>query len=198
MFRSNMNGAKHELSQSKSTLRTAQKTEQKAKKAEGKAGGKISDKPLTMKAATEQAKRIAAGHEHMPSYHQAHHSHQSHHSHHSSQQHTAHLTHKTSPGASHVHVYVHSHGVKPNLHKQYANKVKALEKQRLEAKAIYRAEKSKLDTLQHQQGASKALIAKVQSSVRIAQSNVKKLAAAQQQAVQGAVNMVNHALHKTP
>merc|ERR1711988_975641 len=197
-FNSNANGAKHELSQSRSTLHSAQKVESAAKRAEGKAGIKISDKPLTMKSAMEQAKRIAAGHEKMPSAHYSSQYHSSqHHSsqHHSSQHHSVHLKHTRTHDASHVHVYVQSHGVSKDVHQRYADKVKALEKQRLAAQAIYQAEKSKLTTLQHQPGASKAAIAKVQSSVRVAQSNVQKLAAAQQQTVQGAVNVVKQQQH---
>lgn len=202
-FNSNANGAKHEVSQSRSTLHSAQKVESAAKRAEGKAGVKISDKPLTMKSAMEQAKRIAAGHEKMPSAHYSSQHHSSQHyssqyhssQHHSSQHHSVHLKHTRTHDASHVHVYVQSHGVSKDVHQRYADKVKALEKQRLAAQAIYQAEKSKLTTLQHQPGASKAVIAKVQSSVRVAQSNVQKLAAAQQQTVQGAVNVVKQQQH---
>merc|ERR1712072_677336 len=110
------------------------------------------------------------------------------------------VEHKKGPhGNAHVHVHVskdkkvqvHSHGVSASTHQKYANKVKALEKQRLAAKAKFKAEESKLATLKKHPGANKASIASTQAAMHAAQANVQKLAQAQQTAVENAVNLVN-------
>jgi len=197
-FKSNLKGAKGDLSSSKDTLKHAKHVEASAKKAESKIGAaKIKNKPLTMKAIREEAHKIAAGQKDMPSAHQAP---KKSHTKTSSKKKVT-LSRKQSPnGNAHVNVHVsktkdkkvqvHSHGVSKHVHQKYADKVKALEKERLAAKAKYKAEESKLKTLKKDPHANKAEIASTQAAMRTAQSNVQKLAQAQQSAVENAVNLV--------
>merc|ERR1712091_473644 len=100
-----------------------------------------------------------------------------------------HLKHVTSGGASHVHVYVHTHGAPASVHNAYAGTIKTLEKERLAAKAIYHTSEAKLSQLKSQ-GANRSEIVKAQAGVRTAAANVKALVAKQHAAVMKAVSAV--------
>jgi len=100
-----------------------------------------------------------------------------------------HLKHVTSGGASHVHVYVHTHGAPASVHNAYAGTIKKLEKERLAAKAIYHTSEAKLSQLKSQ-GANRSEIVKAQAGVRTAAANVKALVAKQHAAVMKAVSAV--------
>merc|ERR1712216_757680 len=100
-----------------------------------------------------------------------------------------HLKHVTSGGASHVHVYVHTHGAPASVHNAYAGTIKTLEKERLAANAIYHTSEAKLSQLKSQ-GANRSEIMKAQAGVRTAAANVKALVAKQHAAVMKAVSAV--------
>merc|ERR1711988_756834 len=190
-----INGVNGEIAAGRGTVKNAKNVEDQAKKAEGVVKGtKVSVGPLSMPKLKEEAKRIASGQSPMPNAHTVPHSAHKHinalhNGLHPGKPHSATIQHETSGGAAHVHVYVHSHGVKQDVHNQYAEKVKKIEKERLQAKAIYHSSEAKLAKLKSA-GASPGEIAKAQSDVNTAAANMKKFVAAQHSAVMQAVNAV--------
>merc|ERR1711981_1127314 len=183
-------GINADIANGRSTVKNAQNAKNAAKAAKEKVQKqKVMVGPLTMPKMTAAAKAIARGEHPMPSATHPTHPpppHPTHHLHNAKKSVT--IKHDQSGGASHVHVYVHTHGAKQNIHNQYASKVKRLEGERLKAKGIYHEAEAKLARVK----ASGGNTAAAQNDVNTAAANLKKLVAAQHAAVNAAVNQVNH------
>merc|ERR1711934_1233790 len=183
-------GINADIANGRATVKNAQNVKNAAKAAKEKVQKqKVMVGPLTMPKMTAAAKAIARGEHPMPSATHPTHPpppHPTHHLHNAKKSVT--IKHDQSGGASHVHVYVHTHGAKQNIHNQYASKVKRLEGERLKAKGIYHEAEAKLARVK----ASGGNTAAAQNDVNTAAANLKKLVAAQHAAVNAAVNQVNH------
>jgi len=187
-------GIDSDIANGRATVKNAQNVKNAAAAAKEKVQKtKVKVGPLTMPAMTTLAKAIARGEKPMPSATHPMHTPKPHPTHHlkphpmhNNAPKTATIKHSQSGGASHVHVYVHSHGVDQNTHNQYAAKVKHIEGERLKAKAIYHEAEAKLARLKKSGGDTTA----AQNDVNTAAANLKKLVAAQHAAVTAAVNNV--------